>query len=63
MRWRSRSAEGELSVIHEVEVPVHAPRAAPAVAALAVAAAMVGGLLLGVLLVAFASTLSAALLL
>ena len=47
----------------DVEVPVHAPRAAPAVAALAVAAALVGGLMLGVLLVAFASTLSAALLL
>jgi hypothetical protein len=41
---------------------VHARRAAPAVAALAVAAALVGGLMLGVLLVAFASTLSAALL-
>jgi hypothetical protein len=62
MRWRSRPVDAELSEMPDVEVPVHAPRAAPAVAALAVAAALVGGLLLGVLLVAFASTLSAALL-
>ena len=45
-------------VVSDAEVPMHAPRGAPAVAALAVAVALVGGLMLGVLLIAFASTVS-----